>query len=141
MISYQVAKAIVTVHTGSGRNFLVSSKREPGSQEEGKLEFPGGRFVRGESPREALLRELSEEEKSGELARLAGQRSHEYYMFVIANALHFVFPFQLSCDEFLTLSHHPLESFGFQLVQEFKPELITFKTNGIVEVLGPSLLG
>ncbi|MFT5560847.1 MAG: NADH pyrophosphatase NudC (nudix superfamily) [Candidatus Azotimanducaceae bacterium] len=68
---YSVSKAIIVVERETGSRCLMSAKRDPGRDNDGKLEFLGGRIESGESPLEALLRELSEEEASGNLSIIA----------------------------------------------------------------------
>lgn len=139
---YNAAKAVVLVKDGQQATYLLSIKRDPGSSNEGKLEFPGGRFEPNEAPRAALLRELFEEEQSGTFAQLAGARANLYFPMIVLNARYFLFPFQLSADEFGRLSHHPEESFGFELVAPSMlladRQVLTPKTSIIVDVLQPA---
>ena len=113
---YQVAKAIITVGDGADAHYLMSIKRDPGSKSDGKLEFLGGRFEGNEMPIEALVRELSEEESSGHLAKLASERATLFFTITTDGAEHFLFPFQVRTDEFELLCHDPRESFGFELL-------------------------
>lgn len=136
---YQVAKAIITIEFDTTAHYLMSIKRDPGSRNEGKLEFLGGRLEPSEAPKHALLRELLEEEASGELSRLAAQRVNLFFTVTTAGAEHFLFPFQLHAIEFELLAHHPLESFGFELIhsQDLTPADpgFTYKTTAIIEAM------
>ncbi len=135
-MAYRVAKAIITVDGSDAMHYLMSVKRGPGNTHR-KLEFLGGRFDRGELPRQALLRELDEEETTGLLAHLASSRANLFFPLTTGGAQHFLFPFHLTVPEFELLQHHPRESFGYRLVRE--PDLkpcpvnLTYKTNRILE--------
>ena len=137
MSLYSASKAVILVNQGAEVSYLMSIKRDPGSDNEGKLEFPGGRFEVAESPRAALLRELAEEERTGNLAQLADDRANLYFRMLIGNAQYFLFPFHVSVDEFSALIHHPDESFGFELVLPSRlaadPQVMTPKTGVILE--------
>lgn len=139
---YNAAKAVILVNDGQQATYLLSIKRDPGSPNEGKLEFPGGRFETAEAPRQALLRELAEEEQSGSLARLAQTRANLFFPMVVLDARYFLFPFHLSVEEFNRLTHHPQESFGFELVPQSRlssdRKSLTPKTNIVVDALQPA---
>lgn len=136
---YQVAKAIITVDGGPSPHtqYLLSVKRDAGSRCEGRLEFIGGRFDPGELPRQALVRELAEEEATGRLADLAVSRANLFFTLSAGGAHHFLFPFRITIGEYETLRHHPGESFGYCLVREPHlkpcPVSLTDKTNRILE--------
>ncbi len=134
---YQVAKAIITVDDPHATHYVMSIKRDPGSRSQGKLEFLGGRFEPNELPRQALLRELSEEESTGKLAELAAERANLFFPLTAGGARHFLFPFFVSATEYDSLCHHPDESFGYRLVHEtdLKPCRVnlTYKTNHILK--------
>ena len=143
MAGYRVSKAIITVEFEKSSQYLMSIKRDPGSGCEGKLEFLGGRHEIDEGPKQALLRELQEEETSGELARLATDRVNLFFTVTTAGAEHFLFPFQVYPTELERLLHCPVESFGFELVD---PKVLgspdpglTYKTNAILDALNGQL--
>lgn len=136
---YRVSKALIVVTTEGEASYLMSIKRDPGSAGNGKREFPGGRWEPRESPREALIRELREEEQTGRLSAIAADRASLYFPMIVANAEYFLFPFHLTHGEFASLAHHPLESLGFELVlhadMKVDPDYLTAKTNIIIESL------
>ncbi len=65
---YKVCKALITVESDTASHYLMTLKRVPGNDNDGKLEFLGGRMDSGETPRETLIRELFEEEATGRLS-------------------------------------------------------------------------
>ena len=135
---YEVTKAIIVV-AGQPNHYLMSIKRDPGSSNEGKLEFLGGRMERDESPSEAVVRELREEEATGALAKLLKAKSPLHIQHQVKNAMHYFFPFEISEADYERLKHDPLESHGFCLVNGEQLQQCnkryTRKTNGIIEIL------
>lgn len=102
----------ILIHVGG--NILLSSKKEPGNEtRDRKLEMPGGTHEAGESPAEALLRELQEEEISGLLAHHATTDAHPLAEIVIGDASHFLF--EMSVDSDIVPKLKPgSESYGFE---------------------------
>lgn len=139
LTGYSVSKAIILVEDEVARHYLMSIKRDLGSDNEGKLEFLGGRMDEGESPTETIIRELAEEEATGNLSNTVKARASMHVEHQIGNATHFLFPLQISLDEYESLCHHPDESYGFRLIATEKlspcPDQYTRKTNRIINLL------
>ena len=53
--------AVVAAAISDGRGRWLLQKRPPGKRHAGLWEFPGGKVEPGETPREALVREVNEE--------------------------------------------------------------------------------
>ncbi len=140
-MSYQVAKAIIGVHQdhGPAHRYLMSIKRDPGSENEGKLEFLGGRMEDDELPDEGLLRELSEEEATGNLVALARDKIDTHLRLQIGDTQHFIFAFHISLPEYQSLEYDPVESFGYKLIDAAQlvscEATYTRKTNQIISAL------
>jgi ADP-ribose pyrophosphatase YjhB (NUDIX family) len=136
---YSVSKAIIMVEGSPEQTYLMSIKRDPGSDNEGKLEFLGGRMEPGETPLETMVRELAEEESTGNLSSVVRDRANDHAKHQIGNALHFLFPLQISEAEYEELAHHPDESHGFRLITAEdlapSPQHFTRKTNSIIQLL------
>lgn len=81
----EVVGAVIT-HAGK----ILAARRGPGRPMEGYWEFPGGKVEQGESPREALTRELEEELQ---VAAMIGDHitttSHEYDFAIVSLATYF----------------------------------------------------
>lgn len=137
-IEYEVTKAIIVV-AGKPNQYLMSIKRDPGSSNEGKLEFLGGRMEKDETPSEAVIRELGEEEASGKLASIVKKCSPLHIQHQVKNAMHYFFPLEISKRDYEKLKHDPLESHGFRLIQGQQlqkcDKRYTRKTNRIIEIL------
>jgi 8-oxo-dGTP pyrophosphatase MutT (NUDIX family) len=140
VIEREVTKAVVTVQTNVGLRVLMSIKRDRGRRTDGKLEFLGGRLDEGENPKDGLLRELSEEESTGMLARVAGVRAGRRHLIVVSDVLHYVYVIHLVSPEHRQLVPHPDESLGFRLVSErtltANPRDLTSKTRKIFKEIG-----
>lgn len=142
LVEYEVTKAIIVVvgtSAGSANRYLMSIKRDPGSPNDGKLEFLGGRMEAGEDPVSGIVRELSEEEATGNLAKIVRRRTPIHIPQHILNSRHYLFPLQITDVEFHSLEYHPLESYGFRLVGSHKlqrcDDSYTRKTNHIIDLL------
>lgn len=104
----------------------------------------GGHLDEGESPRAALLRELSEEESTGSLARIAGDRAPRHRSEVADGALHHLFELLLEESEARALLPDPDESLGFEWVRTRELEAgeldqrLTPRTRKILKAFGPS---
>lgn len=118
---------------------LLSIKSAPFSDKDGHLEFLGGQLEDGEPPHEGLLRELQEEELTGELARLAGRRARPLGNFLAEGSSHLLFHLRISFAEYYRLQWDEEESHGFMLVP--KPFLdanraaLTPKTRTLLELM------
>lgn len=139
---YSVSKAIIVVERDAGRHYLMSVKRDPGRDNDRKLEFLGGRVESNESPLEALARELSEEEAAGKLSGIVKRRNIAHVKYQIGSALHCLFSMDISFEEYSALIFHPDESRGFRLIrtEDLLPcaEKFTRKTNKIIQRLNLS---
>lgn len=110
----QVAKALVSVER---KKFLLfSRKRAPGTDKHGRLELLGGHMDGGESPLEALVRELAEEEATGTLATRVRKSKPSSTAIPLSDAVYHVFRIGISLDDYLTLEPGHGESLGFHLV-------------------------
>lgn len=138
LIEYEVTKAIILV-TGVTNQYLMSIKRDPGSPNDSKLEFLGGRMEGDEEPIQGMVRELAEEEATGNLAQIVSNRSPIHIQHPILNSMHYLFPLQITETEFNQLKHDPLESHGFRLIDPQRlqccEQRYTRKTNHIIEML------
>jgi hypothetical protein len=138
-VAYSVCKAIIRVDGDAARQYLMALKRAPDSDNDGKLEFLGGRMESDEAPYETLVRELSEEEATGSLARIV--KSHEVAPaeHLIGDALHYLFTFDISLEQYSVMKYHPAESYGLRLVAKValtpSVEAYTRKTNKIIGLL------
>lgn len=139
LTSYSVSKAIILVEDRGGSHYLMSVKRDQGSDNDGKMEFLGGRMEPDETPAETMARELAEEEATGGLSALIKDRASSHIEHQLGNATHFLFSMELTAEEYEMLSHHPDESYGFRLVEVGQlvphPDHYTRKTMLIIEQL------
>ena len=137
----QVAKARIVVERGGERWSLLSVKRAEGETKHGKLEMLGGHLDGDESPIEALLRELREEEDTGLLAEKVSAEPPPHLSMDVAGALHHVFCFDLDDADLAHLQHNPAESLGFELVRTAELEAgmhrdrLTSRTRQVLEAL------
>lgn len=108
-----------------------------------KLEMLGGHLEEGESPRTALLRELSEEEASGELARLVEAADPPFRSQAADGAPHHLFEVTLEAAAADAFRHDPDESLGFEFVRTEELEAgvmddrLTPRTRKILGAFGP----
>lgn len=142
LIEYEVTKAIIVVVDTTARNFnryLMSIKKDPGRPNDGKLEFLGGRMEEGEDPVQGIVRELAEEEATGNLAEIVQRKPPLHIPQHILNARHYLFPLQITDVEYRSLKYDPLESHGFRLIGSHKlqrcDDSYTRKTNHIIDLL------
>jgi hypothetical protein len=138
-VEYEVTKAIIVV-VGTTNHYLMSMKRDPGSSNDSKLEFLGGRMEADDPhPVAGIVRELAEEEATGRLADIVQARSPLHVQQQIQTAMHYLFPLQITESDFKQLRHDPLESYGFRLVNSHHlqrcDQSYTRKTNRIIEML------
>ena len=138
----QVAKArIVVVDQESEHWALLSLKNAEGKRKHGKLEMLGGHVGQDESPLEALIRELGEEEQTRFLSERVRTLEPEPLTLHAGGALHHLFELEISEQEFTGLRHDPKESLGFELVRMSELEAgehwdrITWRTQRILEAL------
>jgi hypothetical protein len=138
-VAYRVCKAIIRVDSDAASQYLMALKRAPGSANDGKLEFLGGRMESGEAPYETLVRELSEEEATGSLARIVKSHVISPAAHLIGDALHYLFTFDISLEQYSGMKYHPAESYGLRLVTKValtpSVEEYTRKTNKIIRLL------
>jgi hypothetical protein len=130
-------------------HYVFSQKRAPWLPEDAatrRLELIGGTIVGDETPFEALLRELQEEETSGMLAEKARTLRPTPQQIVVYGEPHYIYRMTISGDEFERMIHDPEESYGFDLVSETviadreklreNAARFTWKTRGIFQALG-----
>lgn len=132
---YNVSKAIITV---SGSDHYVMSYKGVVGSGYGKLEFLGGRHEPDETPLEALVRELGEEEPTGKLSDLVHKRAPHFHIVETEKANHYLFPVTVSQGQFSKLAFCEIESLGLDLVphHQLRPSpRFTKKTNLLIDVL------
>lgn len=118
-----IAKARVEVRREGGEWLVMARKRAPGKPEKhGKLEMPGGRLEPGETPRQALVRELREEEATGRLAEAAERQLARPREFVADGEAHHLFDLEILEEEYRQLRPSLKESLGFELVPRKQAE-------------------
>lgn len=137
-----VSKVRITVERGGDRLSMLSKKRARKSQKKhGKLEMLGGHLKPEESPLQALIRELREEEASGLLSAKVRSVSPEPREVDAGGARHYLFDIEISYEEFTRLQPSPKESLGFRLVPTAELEAgkhharLTPKTRKILNAL------
>ena len=137
-----VAKARIVVVRSGVRFALLSSKNAKGKPKHGKLELLGGRLDGNESPFEALLRELCEEEQTGALAEIAEFRKPGFDARTVDRAPHHLFELTITDQQYSPLEPDPNESLGFELVLEKDlasgriDDELTYRTREILRVFG-----
>ncbi len=119
--SKRVAKARIELRRADGEWLLLSRKRAPGRSKHGKLELLGGHLDSDETPLQALIRELGEEELTGRLAAAAAGRRPRPVELVADGATHFLFDLEVS-EEDRTQLQPGRESLGFELVRRVPVE-------------------
>jgi 8-oxo-dGTP pyrophosphatase MutT (NUDIX family) len=112
----EVSKLLLTVTNGDATLMLFSRKRAEGQSKHGRLELLGGRIERTESPLEALVRELGEEEESGLLARRIRATRPTGQLVTLSDAIYHTFRLAITFAEYLELEPGRHESLGFLLV-------------------------
>lgn len=130
-------------------HYVFSKKRASWLPEDAaarRLELIGGTVVDAETPFEALIRELGEEETSGTLAEKARTLRPTPRQIVVYGEPHYIYRMTISDDEFQRMIHDPEESYGFDLVPEAviadreklreNAARFTRKTQGIFQALG-----
>ena len=142
-------KRVAKVFLRLDDHYVFSQKRAPWLPEDAaarQLELIGGTVVGGETPFEALIRELGEEETSGTLAEKARALRPAPQQIVVYGEPHYIYRMQITGDEFERLVHDSEESYGFDLVPEAviadreklreNAARFTWKTQGIFQALG-----
>lgn len=98
--------------------YIFSEKRKPSSpKSDHGLELAGGQIEDGESPLEALIREVEEEELSGIIAAKTRHQRPECKRVVVDGQDHFIFEISIEDDDFKNLRHNEDESYGFVKVE------------------------
>ncbi len=113
-----VAKARIVVVQNGVRFALLSRKNAPGKRKHNGLEMLGGHLDENESPIEALLRELREEERTGELARIAEAGAPGFDTRIVDQAPHHLFELTITHEQYLSLEADSGESLGFEMLTE-----------------------
>ena len=139
-----VAKIRILVLGNGERRCLMSRKRAKGRSRHKKLEFLGGHLERGESPIQALIRELREEERTGTLATIVADRNPSFSTNDVDEAEHHLFELTISSEECDRLEADRRESLGFvrvsadDLESGALEEQLTHRTRLILEAFGPA---
>lgn len=137
----EISKILLLV-TDNGEDFYVMSKKyAPNREKDGKYEFPGGHVDKGESPFEALLREVDEEIESDFLnEKLKTADLDPIQIITTSKGTHHLFRLNISREEYARLIPKE-ESRGFDLIPKSKlfdnlfQDSLTPKTRKIVDAL------
>lgn len=98
--------------------FFFTRKRSPRKPDkDDKLELPGGRVDKGETPFEALIRELTEEEESGTVAEKAAELGLTAIEITIRKTRHFIYHMPLSEEDLGSIQMNPEENYGYRLLK------------------------
>lgn len=141
---------IVKVFIKVGDCYILSRKKDKGSESDGLLEHIGGHIEFGESPFTALLRETKEEEETGLLSReLEQSRPIPKEIFVNANGRiekHYIYHMTISEEIAMHLRISNEESYGFEFLESSLIESeeglskiqkkLTWKTKAIFRAMG-----
>lgn len=141
----QVAKICVRV-TGDGDDrCLMARKRSRDKDKHDHLEFLGGHLDEGDTPFEAIARELAEEESTGKLAAALPDNLAPLADAEAGGAHHYLFHLEIDAELAASLEADPEESLGFRLVDtralsggELDDQL-TSRTRAILSVFGDRL--
>jgi 8-oxo-dGTP pyrophosphatase MutT (NUDIX family) len=144
----QVTKIWIIVVDQEGERWaLLSIKRAADKRKHRKLEMLGGHLDQKESPLEALIRELGEEERTGYLSERVGVLEPQPLKLEAGGAVHHLFEIEISEQEFKRLQYDPKESLGFELIRisELKDgehwDRLTWRTQRILRTLAPREMG
>lgn len=142
-------KRVAKVFLRLDDHYVFSQKRAPWLPEDAaarRLELIGGTVVGDETPFEALVRELGEEETSETLAEKAHTLRPIPQLIIVYGEPHYIYRMTINSDEFERMVHDPEESYGFDLVPEAviadreklreNAARFTWKTRGIFQALG-----
>ena len=139
-----VAKVRILVQRDEGRFSLLSRKRAETLDHHGQLEMLGGHLDSGETAREALIRELKEEESTGALAQIIEDSTVEARTAIAGGATHHLFELEISGAQFDALKADETESLGFELVPtdllergNYK-DFLTPRTQAMLDKFGPA---
>jgi ADP-ribose pyrophosphatase YjhB (NUDIX family) len=137
-----VAKARITVVQNGVPLAVLSRKNAPGKSKHNQLEMLGGHLEAGESPVEGLVRELSEEERTGALSRIAKTGGVAFETRFVDRALHHLFELEITEEQYASIEASFGESLGFELVTLSDlasgriDEQLTPRTRDILRVFG-----
>ncbi len=141
----QVAKICVRITGDGGDRCLMSRKRSRDTDKHDHLEFLGGHLDDGDTPQQAITRELAEEEATGGLAAALPADCSPVADADAGGAHHYLFRLEINAALAATLEADPEESLGFRLVsvealrnRELDDQL-TSRTRAILEVFGPTI--
>lgn len=146
----QISREIVKIFIKTKKYYIFSRKKAYGQRSNGLLELIGGHVESGETPLEALLREVQEEEETGILANLlVNIKLPPTEVTVAVNGigeLHYIYYLNVSEEDSKKLKASNDESYGFEFIKtslvETKKGLVklrtdlTWKTNEIFSGLG-----
>ena len=137
-----VAKARIVILADDGPLALLSRKRAEGKPKHGKLEMLGGHLEPDETPLQALIRELGEEEATGALAEMVARQAPGFRTLIVDEAPHHLFEIRLTAVDCAGLIHDPGESLGFgrvplaELAAGVHRDELTWRTQRIFEAFG-----
>ena len=98
--------------------YIFSNKRKRSSHKnDHRLELIGGQIESGESPLEALIREVGEEELSRIIAAKTKKQFPKCKRVVVDKEDHFIFEISVNDDDFKNMRHNDRESYGFVKVE------------------------
>lgn len=141
----QVAKICVRVMEHGSDRCLMARKRSKDADKNDHLEFLGGHLDEGDSPTDAIRRELEEEEATGGLAAALQKDVTPIADAEAGGAHHYLFYLEIDAALANTLEADPEESLGLRLVEtralkarELDNEL-TSRTRAILDVFSSKL--
>ena len=138
-----VTKSKLRIRVGHTGLVLMSRKHAPGTSKHDRLELIGGGLDWPESPREALLRELGEEELSGDLRAMASDPTRLLgpHRVVLDHGYHYLYELRLAPEHVSRLVPNDEESVGYVAVPAGILEpgngfFITQKTERLLAAMG-----
>jgi hypothetical protein len=97
--------------------YVFSKKRKPSSKSDHHLELMGGHIEDGESPLNALIREVKEEELSSVIATKTERQQPKGEQIVVDNEKHFIFEIRVDDHDFKKMRPDGKESYEFVKVE------------------------